>query len=567
MTSPPLTRRLLPGFLALALMVPGLGFASSDDPEAQASPEAEAREAGPEIGDVTIKKVVFADPQLKLLVEVHDPRGDPVRDLSMEDIGIEIHETASRLDQVQDFVSSGEPFGTLLLIDTSCSMGPSMPDVKRAARSYVEGMKGGDVAIVAQFNDEVQGQGRAWTRDSKLLQDQIEELQARGNTHFYEALNQSLDAISDNSSAPEFSVLLVLTDGIDEGAVRGTRGSPEHFTLDRVRDQADEHEIRINTVHYVPDATTTKADQKKGREVLEMLSKDSEGRYALARDAGEIEGQFREAQESVHSLWVVTVTSDAMRAGLNPQVKVTVGERQATTALVLDAAWVGEALGGEDAAQDEGIDTRLVLFGVLGLLLLGGATLLVRKNRASQEEQRLATEQQVLEAQRSANRAIESAQEAHSRADQLEIEAQRAAEAAASSPEPEEAVSEQPEPEGTPAAPRRTMFRSPDNASCVLQVVSGGTPGATMDIFQDPGLSVVRIGSDPERVDFFLEHETVSGHHANISKGTGGSVFIQDAGSSNGTYVDGQDIRGRGPISVVPGQQIQFGLLKTVYSA
>ena len=37
-----------------------------------------------------------------------------------------------------------------------------------------------------------------------------------------------------------------------------------------------------------------------------------------------------------------------------------------------------------------------------------------------------------------------------------------------------------------------------------------------------------------------------------------------DAGSSNGTYVDGEDIRGHGAVRVGVGQQLQRGLLTTV---
>jgi len=49
--------------------------------------------------------------------------------------------------------------------------------------------------------------------------------------------------------------------------------------------------------------------------------------------------------------------------------------------------------------------------------------------------------------------------------------------------------------------------------------------------------------------------DTISRKHFTVVV-KGGKVFIRDDMSTNGTYIDGQDIRGRGEIEVTPGKEI-----------
>jgi pSer/pThr/pTyr-binding forkhead associated (FHA) protein len=64
-----------------------------------------------------------------------------------------------------------------------------------------------------------------------------------------------------------------------------------------------------------------------------------------------------------------------------------------------------------------------------------------------------------------------------------------------------------------------------------------------------------------------LSHATISGHHCTFSRDAENQVVVEDMGSANGTWIDGRDIRGAGPVTLSPGQQIHFGLLKTWYTS
>ncbi len=66
----------------------------------------------------------------------------------------------------------------------------------------------------------------------------------------------------------------------------------------------------------------------------------------------------------------------------------------------------------------------------------------------------------------------------------------------------------------------------------------------------------VRIGRG-EDADLVLAHdETVSRHHADVVR-EGEKLFVEDAGSTHGTFVDGQRISGRAELR--PGSIMRVG--------
>ena len=53
------------------------------------------------------------------------------------------------------------------------------------------------------------------------------------------------------------------------------------------------------------------------------------------------------------------------------------------------------------------------------------------------------------------------------------------------------------------------------------------------------------VGNAPEN-DVVVDRQTVSGRHCRLTK-MGGEFFVEDVGSTNGTYVNGAKISGAGP--------------------
>src|ERR671931_1143166 len=84
-----------------------------------------------------------------------------------------------------------------------------------------------------------------------------------------------------------------------------------------------------------------------------------------------------------------------------------------------------------------------------------------------------------------------------------------------------------------------------------IEIVEGDEEGRQFEL-----TGPLEIGRDP-RAGIVLSYRQVSRHHARIEPG-GGGVAIEDLGSHNGTYVNGQIAPGRRTVS--PGDQIRLGL-------
>jgi hypothetical protein len=84
-----------------------------------------------------------------------------------------------------------------------------------------------------------------------------------------------------------------------------------------------------------------------------------------------------------------------------------------------------------------------------------------------------------------------------------------------------------------------------------IEIVEGAEEGRQFEL-RGP----LEIGRDP-RAGIVLSDRQVSRHHARIEPG-GGVAAIEDLGSHNGTYVNGQIAPGRRTVS--PGDQIRLGL-------
>jgi pSer/pThr/pTyr-binding forkhead associated (FHA) protein len=85
----------------------------------------------------------------------------------------------------------------------------------------------------------------------------------------------------------------------------------------------------------------------------------------------------------------------------------------------------------------------------------------------------------------------------------------------------------------------------------ILMVTAGLRQGMHLEI----NAQGIRIGRDPNN-ELFLDDPEVSRHHARVILHNG-AVWVQDAGSRNGVFVNGNRVSGHKQIS--PGAQIQIG--------
>jgi pSer/pThr/pTyr-binding forkhead associated (FHA) protein len=90
-----------------------------------------------------------------------------------------------------------------------------------------------------------------------------------------------------------------------------------------------------------------------------------------------------------------------------------------------------------------------------------------------------------------------------------------------------------------------------------LVVTRGATAGARYALAEVE----TTIGRHPDS-DIFLDDVTVSRRHAKVTKGQGGQYSIEDMGSLNGTYLDGDRVE---RAALREGAQIQIGKYRLVF--
>lgn len=93
---------------------------------------------------------------------------------------------------------------------------------------------------------------------------------------------------------------------------------------------------------------------------------------------------------------------------------------------------------------------------------------------------------------------------------------------------------------------------APLMAPLTLEIVEG--PGAGQQVSLDRPLVVGR----QDDADVVLADGQVSRHHARVSPATDGSAVVEDLGSANGTFVNGNELHG--PARLDPGDELLIGV-------
>jgi hypothetical protein len=108
-----------------------------------------------------------------------------------------------------------------------------------------------------------------------------------------------------------------------------------------------------------------------------------------------------------------------------------------------------------------------------------------------------------------------------------------------------------------PAADRATMAAEPRSRLFTAgeSLAIGIAPGAGGD---------VRVGRAPDSNDVVVDDATLSRSHLVLHRDLAGGWTVRDAGSSNGTRVDGVRV-GSHPVPIAPGARIEAGAVRLTF--
>ncbi len=231
------------------------------------------------------------------LVELHvfvaDKQGRPVADLERGDFRITLR-GAER--PVERFARADEvPLLVGLVIDTSESMWPLMPDTKQAGAQFLgDTLQAGDRAFVVDFDTRPR-LARAATGDFAELARAFAALTADGYTALYDAVIFSMLQFE---AAPGRRALVVLTDGDDYKSRYGPR-------------RAIAYGQRLGVPVYVVSLAGITGPPRNPRRIdLEGLTEATGGRIFYIHEVEQLAPAYDSIQRELRSQYTLAFTTD-----------------------------------------------------------------------------------------------------------------------------------------------------------------------------------------------------------------------------------------------------------------
>jgi VWFA-related protein len=188
------------------------------------------------------------------------------------------------------FTADVTPVTVLLLIDKSSSIYKSVDGIRGAAMQFVQRLRPGDEAAVAFFNQDVR-LVTSFSEDREVLYRGIRTLRAGGVTALYDAVNDSLDRLSEIDGR---KALLVFSDGADSQPAEGGSDATAKDVYERGR-------LSEASVYTIGFQGATPAGYGINRGFLKRMAEESGGRSFFPKGVKELSRAFAQIQAELHS--------------------------------------------------------------------------------------------------------------------------------------------------------------------------------------------------------------------------------------------------------------------------
>ena len=149
-----------------------------------------------------------------LNLSVLDQNDRNVSNLKREDF--ELYED-NVLHPITEFLPTEAPFNLALVLDTSSSVQPKLPLIKKAGIEFVQQLRPNDRIGIAVFNSTV-SQVLSFTSDRKLLQRTLDNLKVSkfGGSKVYDGVAQAVYRLREQSTGR--NAIVILSDGMENAS-------------------------------------------------------------------------------------------------------------------------------------------------------------------------------------------------------------------------------------------------------------------------------------------------------------------------------------------------------------
>jgi Ca-activated chloride channel family protein len=215
------------------------------------------------------------------------------------------------------------PVSLAILLDTSQSMSPKLPQAQTAAIRFVRTLAESDEAQVVQFNERARII-QDFTRDQAALETAIKATRATGSTALYNAVYVALKELQARRRAAELRrmAVVVLSDGEDTASL---------ISDDQVLALARNSGIAVYGISLsspVPASALLTKDVSLPRYFFTALSRDTGGQAHFLQGIGQLVGVYDQVAEELRSQYSLGyVSNNGRRDGRWRNIQVRLNSR------------------------------------------------------------------------------------------------------------------------------------------------------------------------------------------------------------------------------------------------
>jgi Ca-activated chloride channel family protein len=242
---------------------------------------------------------------------VTDSNGKYVLNLKVKDF---LLEEEGKVQEITVFAAEEAPFAAALLIDTSGSMKTKLSRARVGAAQFIESMRLDGVTTVYSFNDKVKNlQDFSSSLD---ISPDVWELEAEGQTALYDAMYQSLEALSLRKE--QRRVVIVISDGGDSNS--------KH-----IEKHVLELALKTSTSIYGVDITDP-LDSKDPKQmissgILKNIAEKTGGQYVKTVGGKQLGEKLLEISKELHTQYTIGFYPEKQDAGRKHRLSLKVANR------------------------------------------------------------------------------------------------------------------------------------------------------------------------------------------------------------------------------------------------
>jgi len=173
-----------------------------------------------------------------------------------------------------------------IVLDISCSMRDSMPEVHQAAAAFVETLRPQDKALVIDFDDKV-FLLQDLTADQALLKEAVNSTEALGSTALYDSLHAAFRKLKGIDGR---KAIVLLSDGDDTSS---------QFAYERILEEAKAQSVLLYGIGL--------GDVKKN--VLKEFSETTGGRAFFVSKASQLGEVYRKIAEELRRQYYLSYST------------------------------------------------------------------------------------------------------------------------------------------------------------------------------------------------------------------------------------------------------------------